>query len=89
MKQRRWCAVPRRGSREDKCTPNVGDTVITRRNDWCLRTGNGRDWVRNGESWTITGLREDGSAAIRKAERRFGSSIVLPAVYLAEHVDLG
>lgn len=67
----------------------VGDTIITRRNDRRLRTGNGRDWVRNGESWTITGLREDGSTTIRKTGRRFGASIVLPAAYLAEHVDLG
>ncbi|MGZ1489492.1 MobF family relaxase [Brevibacterium sediminis] len=73
----------------DGTSAGVGDTVITRRNDRRLRTGNGRDWVRNGESWTITGLREDGSATIRKTGRRFGSSIVLPAAYLAEHVDLG
>jgi len=73
----------------DGTSAGVGDTVITRRNDRRLRTGNGRDWVRNGESWTITGLREDGSATIRKTGKRFGSAIVLPAAYLAEHVDLG
>lgn len=73
----------------DGTLAGVGDTIITRRNDRRLRTGNGRDWVRNGESWTITGLREDGSATIRKTGKRFGSSIVLPAAYLAEHVDLG
>ncbi|WP_090584813.1 MobF family relaxase [Arthrobacter subterraneus] len=65
----------------------VGDTIITRRNDRRLR--NGKDWVRNGERWTITGVRDDGSITIRRAERRFGGSIVLPASYVAEHVDLG
>ncbi len=65
----------------------VGDTIITRRNDRRLR--NGKDWVRNGERWTITGVRDDGSITIRRAGRRFGGSIVLPALYVAEHVDLG
>ncbi len=66
----------------------VGDTIITRRNDRRLRTGTGRDWVRNGETWQVTDVREDGSITIRKPGRRFGS-IVLPADYVAAHVDLG
>ena len=65
----------------------VGDTIITRRNDRRLR--NGKDWVRNGARWSITGVRDDGSITIRNSERRFGGSIVLPASYVAEHVDLG
>ncbi|NUP74401.1 MAG: relaxase domain-containing protein [Sinomonas sp.] len=65
----------------------VGDTVITRRND--RRLGDGRDWVRNGDRWTITAVRDDGSITVRKAGRRFGGSIVLPASYVGEHVDLG
>ena len=66
----------------------VGDTIITRRNERRLRTGTGRNWVRNGETWRITDVCEDGSITIRKPGRRFGS-IVLPADYVAEHVDLG
>jgi hypothetical protein len=66
----------------------VGDTIITRRNDRRLRTGTGRDWVRNGQRWQITDVRDDGSITIRKPGRRFGA-IVLPADYVAEHVDLG
>ncbi|RCS82583.1 MobF family relaxase [Brachybacterium alimentarium] len=66
----------------------VGDTVVTRRNDRRLRTGTGRGWVRNGERWQITDVRDDGSITIRKSGRRFGS-IVLPADYVTEHVDLG
>lgn len=64
-----------------------GDLVITRRNDRRLRSG--RSWVRNGDRWTVTKLRDDGSVTIRPVSRRFGGSIVLPAAYVAEHVDLG
>lgn len=71
----------------DGSRAGVGDTIITRCNDRRLR--NGKDWVRNGERWTITAVRDDGSITIRKTGRRFGGSIVLPAAYVAEHVDLG
>ena len=66
----------------------VGDTIITRRNDRRLRSGTGRDWVRNGDTWQITEVRDDRSITIRKPGRRSGA-IVLPADYVAEHVDLG
>jgi conjugative relaxase-like TrwC/TraI family protein len=71
----------------DGTTAGVGDTILTRRNDRRLR--NGKTWVRNGDTWTITGVRDDGSVTIRKTGRRFGGSIVLPAGYVADHVDLG
>lgn len=71
----------------DGTTAGVGDTIITRRNDRRLR--NGKGWVRNGDTWTIKDVRDDGSVAIRKTGRRFGGSIVLPASYVANHVDLG
>jgi hypothetical protein len=64
-----------------------GDQVITRRNDRRLRSG--ASWVRNGDRWTVTKLRGDGSVTIRPMGRRFGGSIVLPAAYVSEHLDLG
>ncbi|MDN6024984.1 ATP-dependent DNA helicase [Bifidobacterium mongoliense] len=64
-----------------------GDLVNTRRNDRRLRSSS--SWVRNGDRWTVTRLREDGSVTIRPISRRFGGSIVLPASYVAEHLDLG
>lgn len=64
-----------------------GDLVITRRNDRRLHSGS--SWVRNGDRWTVTRLRKDGSVTIRPTSRRFGGSIVLPASYVAEHLDLG
>ncbi len=71
----------------DGTTAGVGDTIITRRNDRRLR--NGKDWVRNGDTWTITGVRDDGSITIRPTGRRFGGAILLPASYVSDHVDLG
>ena len=67
----------------------VGDTIITRRNDRAIAASNGHDWVRNGDLWTITDIRSDGSITIRRPERSFGGAIVLPTAYVAEHVDLG
>ncbi len=72
---------------DDGTTAGVGDTVVTRRNDRRLRAG--KDWVRNGDTWTITGVRDDGSITIRRTGRRFGGSIVLPAAYVTDYVDLG
>ena len=67
----------------------IGDTVITRRNDRMIAASNGSDWVRNGDIWTITDVQGDGSVAIRRSGRSYGGAIVLPAAYVAEHVDLG
>ncbi|WP_282856383.1 MobF family relaxase [Pseudoclavibacter helvolus] len=65
----------------------VGDSVITRHNDRRLRAGRG--WVRNGDRWTVTEVRDDGSLTLRRATRKWGGSVVLPAGYVAEHLDLG
>ncbi|WP_223627709.1 MobF family relaxase [Microbacterium sp. EST19A] len=64
-----------------------GDTVITRRNDRRLRAG--RSWVRNGDRWTVTEVLDDGALALRRAGRRWGGSVVVPAGYASEHLDLG
>ncbi len=64
-----------------------GDTVITRRNDRRLRAG--RSWVRNGDRWTVTNVRDDGSLTLRRAGLKWGGSVVLPASYVAESLDLG
>ena len=73
----------------DGTQAGVGDTVITRRNDRKFTASNGNDWVRNGDIWTITDVRDDGSLTIRRPGRSYGGAIVLPAAYVAEHVDLG
>ncbi|WP_431807291.1 MobF family relaxase [Microbacterium paraoxydans] len=91
----------------DGTAVGVGDTIITRLNNRHLRTLAGRDWVRNGDIWTVTAVGDDGAVTIardygtgttvrdngtisaRRRGRRFGGTIVLPAAYVAEHVDLG
>ena len=91
----------------DGTAAGVGDTIITRLNNRNLRTLAGRDWVRNGDIWTVTAVGDDSTITIardygtgttvgddgtikaRRRGRRFGGSIVLPASYVAEHVDLG
>ncbi|WP_299088473.1 MobF family relaxase [uncultured Microbacterium sp.] len=64
---------------------SIGDVVVTRRNDRRLRAGRG--WVRNGDRWTVTDVREDGSLTVRRASSQ--GVVMLPAGYVAEHVDLG
>lgn len=65
----------------------VGDTIITRRNDRRLHAG--RAWVRNGDRWTVLAVHRNGALEVRRQGRRWGSSALLPAGYVAEHVELG
>lgn len=65
----------------------VGDTVITRRNDRQLRTS--RTWVRNGDRWAVTGVRQNGSVEVRRYGHRWGSAVRLPADYVTHHLELG
>jgi conjugative relaxase-like TrwC/TraI family protein len=64
----------------------VGDTIITRRNDRRLRAG--RRWVRNGDRWTVVAVHRNGSLEVRWPQRRW-STVVLPAAYVQQHVELG
>lgn len=74
----------------DELSASVGDTIRTRRNDSTLRLGT-RDWVRNGYTWTVTTVHDDGSitARHRRSDRKHGDSVRLPADYVAENVRLG
>ena len=78
------------GSREaelrDGARAAIGDTVITRSNDRRLRTG--RSWVRNGDRWTVTDVRDDGSIAVRRVGKKWGT-VILPAEYVSDDLDLG
>jgi conjugative relaxase-like TrwC/TraI family protein len=65
----------------------VGDTVITRRNDRQLRTL--RTWVRNGDRWTVIGVRQNGSVDVRRQGHRWGSAVRLPADYVKDYLELG
>lgn len=72
----------------------VGDLVVTRKNNRLLATG--KRWVKNGDRWVVIATNDDGSMAIKRAGGsgrcgggRGGGEVVLPADYVAEHVELG
>ncbi|MEU2200612.1 MobF family relaxase [Isoptericola sp. NPDC019482] len=67
---------------------SAGDLVVTRRNDRRLRTPRG-GWVRNGDRWRVVDVRRSGGLEVRREGVRRGGSVVLPAAYVREHVDLG
>ncbi|MGY0387134.1 MobF family relaxase [Nocardioides sp. WG-D5] len=64
---------------------SVGDTIITRHNQRRLAVS-GTDWVKNGDRWTIIHIRR-GALTVRHAAT--GLKAVLPAEYVADHVELG
>ncbi|WP_201023746.1 hypothetical protein [Leucobacter sp. G161] len=78
---------PREATLHDDSRAAIGDTVITRRNDRRLVAGRG--WVRNGDRWTVLDVRTDGAVVARRLGAARGCSVVLPAAYIAEHLELG
>ncbi|MCK3769777.1 relaxase domain-containing protein [Microbacterium aerolatum] len=66
----------------------TGDLIITRHNDRRLTTKSG-SWVKNGDRWHVLTHGDDGTLTARRAGTRHGARVVLPAAYVAEHVDLG
>jgi AAA domain len=63
----------------------VGDSIVTRRNQRGLATGSG--WVKNGDQWTVVGMRRDGSIDVRRLNGP--GRATLPAAYVRERVELG
>jgi conjugative relaxase-like TrwC/TraI family protein len=68
----------------DGQTAGVGDEVVTRQNNRLVTTG--RTWVKNGDRWLVTATNPDGSMALRRANG--GGEAVLPADYVAHHIEL-
>jgi conjugative relaxase-like TrwC/TraI family protein len=62
----------------------VGDEVVTRQNNRLLRTA--KSFVKNGDRWVVTATNADASMALRRPCG--GGEVVLPADYVAGHVDL-
>jgi hypothetical protein len=65
-----------------------GDVVITRLNDRRLVAGR-TGWVRNGDRWTVVKTHGDGAVTVRRAGFARGASVILPASYVADSLDLG
>src|SRR5581483_7751547 len=63
----------------------AGDTIATRRNDATLASSRGKP-VRNRQRWTVEAVRADGGLVVSDSER---GRVVLPADYVARHVELG
>jgi hypothetical protein len=70
----------------DGLVAGVGDLVVTRHNDRRLRFGDG-DWVRNRDRFVVTAVHQDGAMTVRQAKG--DGRVVLPADYVARHVELG
>ncbi len=65
----------------------VGDLVVTRQNQRVLTVHGGRDFVKNGDLWQVTGRHPDGGLTVR--HRTHAGAVRLPAAYAAAHVELG
>lgn len=74
----------------------VGDVIVTRCNNSQLRYGkNKAKRVKNGDLWRITKVGADGSLTVSTntsgttGTKRSGHTVILPAEYVAENVELG
>jgi hypothetical protein len=65
----------------------AGEWIITRANARMLQTSRGKDFVKNGDAWIVRHVHQDGSIVAQR--RAFGSTVRLPATYVARNVELG
>ena len=63
------------------------DRVVTRRNARALGLNQGKDFVKNGDTWDVNQVHADGRLTVTHTEH--GGKITLPAAYVAENVELG
>jgi energy-coupling factor transporter ATP-binding protein EcfA2 len=68
----------------DGHTAGIGDQIVTRRNDRRLTCGN--QWVKNGDTWTVTRTHSDGTLTVSDHDDR---AVQLPVDYVRDHVELG
>lgn len=66
---------------------HVGDRIVTRKNDYKQRMHRGREFVKNGDRWTVKRVHEDGSLDVVHAGH--GGKLRLPAEYVKDHTQLG
>jgi hypothetical protein len=70
----------------DGSVAGVGDVVVARHNDRHLRLPDG-EWVRNRDRFVVNATHQDGAMTARAIDG--DSEVLLPAAYVAEHVELG
>jgi hypothetical protein len=66
---------------------HTGDRIVTRKNDYKQRMHRGREFVKNGDRWTVKRVHEDGSLGVVHAGH--GGKLRLPADYVKQHTQLG
>jgi ATP-dependent exoDNAse (exonuclease V) alpha subunit len=64
----------------------AGDWITTRHNDRKLQVRGGRDWVKNGDAWTVRQRREDGSLTVRHLDHH--GTVRLSAAFVSSNVEL-
>lgn len=65
----------------------VGDRVVTRHNARALALNQGKDFVKNGDTWDVSRVHEDGRLTL--THRDHHGTITLPAEYVKHNVELG
>ena len=65
-------------------TAGAGDEIVTRQNNRLVAAG--KSWVKNGDRFVVSSTKSDGSMFVRRSSG--GSEVVLPADYVAQHVEL-
>ncbi|MER5376301.1 MobF family relaxase [Streptomyces sp. NPDC002553] len=66
---------------------HVGDIIVTRLNRRRMTVRGGRDFVKNGDTWTVAKILPGGDVVVRHTQHR--GRIRLPADYLAAQCELG
>nr|WP_307362732.1 AAA family ATPase [Curtobacterium flaccumfaciens] len=66
---------------------HVGDRIVTRKNDYKQRMHRGREFVKNGDRWTVKRVHDDGSLDV--VHSGHGGKLRLPADYVKQHTQLG
>lgn len=66
---------------------HVGDVIVTRLNRRRMTVRGGKDFVKNGDTWTITKILPGGDVVVRHTQHR--GRIRLPAAYMAAQCELG
>ncbi|WP_327425337.1 relaxase domain-containing protein [Streptomyces sp. NBC_01707] len=66
---------------------HVGDVIVTRLNRRRMTLRGGRDFVKNGDTWTVQTITADGDVVVRHTGHR--GRIRLPANYVAAQCELG
>lgn len=72
---------------DDGTCAYIGDKVLTRKNNYQLKTNQGKDFVKNGDLWHIRAIAEDGALLLQHINHQ--GMVGLPSAYVRENVQLG